>query len=150
VKAMLSFWKAAALGLTGYVLGSAMVIVIAQMHEDSWLSGGIIAAMSLPGCDHLFLGFVGFGTVSIFASDIGRNRGRRLRLRILPGCLRIVSGFLVSLGASVSGCGHSVCVLGAYRRALRLVRQSVWCCCELKSHEKISRDPSTLLGMTAL
>jgi len=48
VKAMLSFWKAAALGLTGYVLGSAMVIVIAQMHEDSWLSGGIIAAMSLP------------------------------------------------------------------------------------------------------
>src|SRR5207244_11933167 len=48
VKAMLSFWKAAALGLTGYVLGSAMVIVIAQMHKDSWLSGGIIAAMSLP------------------------------------------------------------------------------------------------------
>jgi len=45
---MLSFWKAAALGLTGYVLGSAMVIVIAQMHKDSWLSGGIIAAMSLP------------------------------------------------------------------------------------------------------
>ena len=48
MNALLSFWKAAALGVTGYVLGSAMVIVIAQMHENSWLSGAIIAAMSLP------------------------------------------------------------------------------------------------------
>ncbi|MFL6544944.1 MAG: hypothetical protein ACJ8LM_07130, partial [Candidatus Udaeobacter sp.] len=55
MNANLSFGKAVTIFVITYLLGSAIVTVIARIHDQSWMSGPVMVGLSFPTAIVYFL-----------------------------------------------------------------------------------------------